>query len=53
MSRGKRSYFERIVGEVILRVQYENPANTGKKIMFKMKKRKGMRKAKWSRRGED
>ena len=30
MSRGKRSYFERIEGEGILRVRYEAQAKTGK-----------------------
>ena len=44
MSRGKRSYFEMIEGEGILRVWDENTANR-KKLTFKMKKGKGKRKA--------
>ena len=40
MSRGKRSDFERIEGEGILRVRNENQAKIGKNLNLKPKKKK-------------
>ena len=48
MSRGKKSDFERVEGEGILRVRNENEAK-----MWKISnKKQGMSKVQWSGRGE-